>query len=154
MAPRGALLLVWGAPNHELQEKSLVSMHCVSTRVCLLAHLIVHEIAQMGYQNCSFESEWIPPFQCPGIYRPFGACGFRTDHAVNVYSSADLVLWKFEGEALPFRSRPLGIYFRPKVVYNQQTHEYVLWVNLLHKTSVAQANALDLTQAYDGWLLR
>ena len=77
----------------------------------------------MGYGNCSEQRGWIPPRDCPGIYKPFGECGFRTDHAVNVYSSTDLASWTFEGDALPLRARPLGIYFRPKVVFNSRTRE-------------------------------
>ncbi|KAL1522105.1 hypothetical protein AB1Y20_021748 [Prymnesium parvum] len=92
----------------------------------------------MGYQNCTERTGWIPPFQCPGIYQPFGACGFRTDHALHVYSSADLVTWSFEGDALPAHTRPRGVYFRPKVVYNQRTAEFVLWINLLYEASATQ----------------
>ena len=92
----------------------------------------------MGYGNCTEKDGWIPPFQCPGIYKPFGACGFRTDHALNVYSSPDLVNWTFAGDALSLESRPTGIYFRPKVVYNERTGEYVLWINLLYQSSVEQ----------------
>jgi hypothetical protein len=70
----------------------------------------------MGYQNCTESKGLIPPEDCPGIYKPFGSCGFRTDHVLNVYSSADLVNWTLEGDGLPFNQRPLGIYFRPKVL--------------------------------------
>ena len=85
----------------------------------------------MGYLNCTEETGIIPPFNCPGIYQAFGACGFRLDHAVNIYSSKDLVSWTYEGDALPQASRPSGVYFRPKVIYNANTNEYVLWVNVL-----------------------
>ena len=85
----------------------------------------------MGYLNCTEETGIIPPFNCPGIYQAFGACGFRLDHAVNIYSSKDLVSWTYEGDALPQASRPSGVYFRPKVIYNANTTEYVLWVNVL-----------------------
>ena len=67
----------------------------------------------------------------PGIYFPFGHCGFRVDHAIRVYSSPDLVNWTSEGEILPASDRPEGIYFRPKVKYNARTKEFVLWVNYL-----------------------
>merc|ERR1712070_1242529 len=83
----------------------------------------------MGYQNCTEHDGIIPPFQCPGIYDAFGGCGFRTDHAVNLYSSPDLVHWTPLGDILPNTSRPEGIYFRPKVLYNRASKEYVLWVN-------------------------
>ena len=42
----------------------------------------------MGYTDCALETGVIPPRNCPGIYREFGAhCGFRTDHSVNLYTS-------------------------------------------------------------------
>ena len=75
----------------------------------------------------------IPPLDCPGIYRKFGkGCGFRTDHELNVYMSKDLSSWTYVGDALPVNgTRPEGIYFRPKVVYNPKTSLYVLWINYL-----------------------
>ena len=85
----------------------------------------------MGYRNCTESKGVLPPVDCPGLYKPFGGCGFREDHAVNVYSSSDLVNWKLEGDALPVGSRPNGIYFRPKVIFNKQSGEYVLWINFL-----------------------
>lgn len=94
----------------------------------------------MGYKDCDVtKTGLIPPKNCPGIYLPFGECGFRTDHAVNIYSSPDLASWTFVGEALPEvnqktgEARPEGIYFRPKMVFNKKTGEYVLWVNHLPK---------------------
>ena len=36
----------------------------------------------MGYNNCTEGRGIIPPQDCPGIYRPFGECGFREDHKV------------------------------------------------------------------------
>eukprot|EP00929_Paragymnodinium_shiwhaense_P102879 TRINITY_DN66109_c0_g1_i1.p1 TRINITY_DN66109_c0_g1~~TRINITY_DN66109_c0_g1_i1.p1 ORF type:complete len:449 (-),score=17.94 TRINITY_DN66109_c0_g1_i1:72-1418(-) len=96
----------------------------------------------MGYTNCSLEKGILPPRDCPGIYDKFGSldahakqgpgrCGFRVDHKINIYSSDDLSSWRYEGEALPLDSRPEGIYYRPKVIYNALTSEYVLWVNVL-----------------------
>ena len=86
----------------------------------------------MGYQNCSIEHGTIPPQECPGIYKDFGSCGFRTDHALRVYTSFDLSTWSLVYEnALPEDSRPSGIYFRPKVIYNEATALYLLWINHL-----------------------
>ena len=85
----------------------------------------------MGYQNCTETRGAIPPYDCPGIFKPFGACGFRTDHAVNVFSSPDLMTWTFVMDALPVSRRPNGIYFRPKVIYNPITALFVLWINYL-----------------------
>ena len=77
----------------------------------------------------------LPPQQCPGIYDNYGKCGFREDHAINVYSSPDLKHWTFETELAPSGSRPVGIYFRPKVLYNPRSKEFVLWVNYLAPAS-------------------
>jgi len=90
----------------------------------------------MGYQNCTEEKGLIPPRDCPGIYQAFGGCGFREDHAVNLYTSPDLVSWTFKGDVYGTDSdRPEGIYFRPKVIYNANTSSYVLWINYLAPAS-------------------
>jgi len=89
----------------------------------------------MGYQNCTMTKSWIPPKNCPGIYDSFGKCGFREDHAVNLYTSPDLEKWTFVADVLPKDQRPLGIYFRPKVIYNRENKEYVLWINYLAPAS-------------------
>jgi len=85
----------------------------------------------MGYKDCELEEGLIPPYNCPGIYQPFGHCGFRNDHSVNLYTSPDLQQWTFAGDIFPEGVRPEGIYFRPKVIYNSITAEYVLWINYL-----------------------
>mmetsp|Transcript_550 Transcript_550/g.1303 ORF Transcript_550/g.1303 Transcript_550/m.1303 type:complete len:372 (-) Transcript_550:26-1141(-) len=89
----------------------------------------------MGYQDCELEHVKIPPQECPGIYKPFGTCGFRDDHALRIYSSPDLAQWSLVAEdALP-AGKPYGIYFRPKVIKNPTTGLYVLWVNHLPNAS-------------------
>ena len=85
----------------------------------------------MGYTDCVLETGLIPPRNCPGIYLEFGHCGFRTDHAINLYTSPDLEHWTFVSNILPLDSRPEGIYFRPKVLYHSAGGEWVLWVNHL-----------------------
>lgn len=51
---------------------------------------------------------------------------------MRVYSSPDLKKWTLENEnALNTETRPYGIYFRPKVLYNKNTAKYLLWVNHL-----------------------
>ena len=49
----------------------------------------------MGYTDCELEHGLMPPQECPGIYKPFwsGSCGFRTDHALRVYTSPNLLDW-------------------------------------------------------------
>merc|ERR1719300_1781225 len=60
----------------------------------------------MGYRDCLLETGLIPPRNCPGIYLEFGHCGFRTDHAINLYSSPDLEKWTFVSDILPQNVRP------------------------------------------------
>jgi hypothetical protein len=93
----------------------------------------------MGYTNCSERKGLIPPVDCPGIYESFGECGFRTDHAINLYTSPDLVRWTFSNEVLPAHARPAGIYYRPKVLLNQRTGQYVLWANYLPPDTIPLA---------------
>jgi len=72
--------------------------------------------------------------QPTGCYNAtLGACGFRLDHNISVWTSPDLSSgsWVFQGYALPVDQRPVGIYYRPKVLYNPNTKLYVLWVNWL-----------------------
>lgn len=86
----------------------------------------------MGYTNCSLETGLIPPQNCPGIYLEYGKhCGFRLDHAVNLYTSPDLESWTFVKNIFPEAQRPTGIYFRPKVIFNEMSGQYVLWINHL-----------------------
>jgi len=54
---------------------------------------------------------------------------------ISVYSSRDLFRWRREGialpkDALPAQFRDEGICERPKVLYNQATHKYVMWMHL------------------------
>ena len=86
----------------------------------------------MGYTNCTLETGLIPPINCPGIYLEFGThCGFRTDHAVNLYTSLDLENWSFVADIFPVEARPEGIYFRPKVIEHKKSGRFILWINHL-----------------------
>jgi len=85
----------------------------------------------MGYQNCTLEKGLLPPQNCPGIYHSFGRCGFRNDHQLNLYTSKDLENWKFVGDIFPKGQRPEGIYYRPKIVFNEKTSKFILWINYL-----------------------
>ncbi|MGD0093068.1 MAG: family 43 glycosylhydrolase [Planctomycetota bacterium] len=53
--------------------------------------------------------------------------GFNKNNRYHCYSSADLIVWKYEGELL--KNPPDGVYYRPYVVYNKKTAQYVLWYN-------------------------
>ena len=43
----------------------------------------------------------------------------------------DLENWTFVADIFPLGSRPDGVYFRPKVIRNEGSGEFVLWVNHL-----------------------
>ncbi|MBK0382097.1 family 43 glycosylhydrolase [Pedobacter sp. SD-b] len=53
--------------------------------------------------------------------------GFVHTNKYVVYSSKNLKTWKFEGDL--FQSAPEGVYYRPHVIYNKKTHQYVMWYN-------------------------
>lgn len=59
-----------------------------------------------------------------------GQAGTRYDQNITIYSSPDLTDGSWEllrREGLPLAGRPLGQYYRPKVVFNALTGKYVLW---------------------------
>ena len=59
------------------------------------------------------------------------ACGW-TNNDFAAYSSPDLVTWTLRNPSLlAADKRPNGVYFRPKVLYNQQTGQFVLWFNFV-----------------------
>ena len=62
--------------------------------------------------------------------------GMVTDNVFHCYSSADLIHWKDEGVLLP--NQPKGVYYRPHVIYNKKTKQYVLWYNWYEKLWVGQ----------------
>ena len=69
-----------------------------------------------------------------GEHRP--ASGFVTEEGVNCYSSTDLCNWKKEGIALAV-SQEAGsdiekgcVMERPKVIYNEKTGKFVMWMHL------------------------
>ena len=76
----------------------------------------------MSYQDCELAHGIIPPRECPGIYYPFGHCGFRTDHTLHVYTSPNLKDCTLVSEyAMDTYTKPYGIYFRPKLLNNAAT---------------------------------
>ena len=62
--------------------------------------------------------------------------GSRASRGVNVYSSKDLYSWKQEGLALAQEEDTTSditrgcVMERPKVIYNEKTHKYVMWFHL------------------------
>ncbi|HET9571802.1 MAG TPA: family 43 glycosylhydrolase [Bacteroidales bacterium] len=70
--------------------------------------------------------------QFNGVYYWYGTAygntsGFKSSNYYQCYSSTDLTHWKKEGTLL--KNAPQGIYYRPHVVYNPKTKQYVLWYN-------------------------
>jgi hypothetical protein len=63
---------------------------------------------------------------------------YRTDViGIACYSSADLYNWKFEGIVLPAEPddpgsdlHPSGVLERPKVIFNDKTKKFVMWVHV------------------------
>ena len=53
--------------------------------------------------------------------------GFTPANEYVCYSSADLTAWTPHGPLLP--RRDAGVYYRPYVVFNPTTNQYVLWFN-------------------------
>ena len=97
------------------------------------------------YTDCDESKGWIPPKDCPGIYESFGkGCGVLENHTVRLYTSHDLDNFtKLSDNVLT--DRPEGIYFRPKVIYNEKTKLFVLWVNYLPPKSTPLASYPDAT---------
>jgi hypothetical protein len=63
-----------------------------------------------------------------------GACGFRLDHNISLYSSSTMGsgTWRMEAQnVLPIHARPSGVYFAPKVRWHGARQRFVLWVNFL-----------------------
>ncbi|AWX43697.1 Beta-galactosidase [Flagellimonas maritima] len=53
--------------------------------------------------------------------------GFTTKNQYVCYSSSDLKNWKSHGPLL--KNQPIGVHYRPHVIYNKTTKNYVLWYN-------------------------
>jgi len=77
--------------------------------------------------------------QCPFVgcaNESFGACGFGMAN-FRVWTSPDLSQnsWTLlPQEILPPSERPVGIYFRTHLIFNEATSKYVLWVRWLNVT--------------------
>jgi len=53
--------------------------------------------------------------------------GYTPANRYRVYSSPDLEHWTLVGDL--FRQQPVGVYYRPYVVFNSMTRKFVLWYN-------------------------
>ena len=69
-----------------------------------------------------------------------GACGFKLDHNVSVYSSRDLVTWEDRGVVLSVA--PLiadAVLFCPKMIHCRRTNRWVLWFNWISGSDFSQS---------------
>ncbi|CAF1321904.1 unnamed protein product [Adineta steineri] len=99
-------------------------------------NIIQYEKGGLYYYYGAGYGECHPPldFGCAGFYL-LGDCGFRENHTIYLYTSPDLHQWTFVRDIFPWNGgRPLGIYYRPKVIYNRYTQLYVLWINRVERT--------------------
>jgi hypothetical protein len=76
-------------------------------------------------QNVSGCTPWPPP--------PNG-CGFRNDHYVTLFTSADLGTWRNRGAALRMtdmraQGLPESILYSPIVVFHAPSNTYIMWFN-------------------------
>lgn len=71
-----------------------------------------------------------------GEYRNAAQDGFSTRIGITCYSSKDLNNWQYQSVALPTSDDPSSeiakhcIMERPKVIYNKQTKQFVMWFHL------------------------
>jgi hypothetical protein len=84
---------------------------------------------------------WYGEYKGDSTYRnpkvPSWEC-YRTEAGgVSCYSSRDLYNWKFEGLVLPpdvsnpeSDLHPSGVMERPKVIYNEKTKKFVMWLHI------------------------
>ena len=67
------------------------------------------------------------------------ADGFGKTNQYVAYSSPDLTTWKSLGPILKDASS--AVYYRPYVIYNRRTRQYVMWYNVDDHYGVATANS-------------
>jgi len=87
-----------------------------------------------------------------GRYYLYGTAYGKTDGITNndfrVYSSPDLEHWTHEGSLL--KKRPDALYYRPYVVFNPNTHKYVLWYSWYPNSKTGSAGT-ELPPAIRRW---
>ena len=88
-----------------------------------------------GYGGCPEKSG---PTGCKG---GFVGCGFYNNHSVNLFTSRDLLTWTSHGNVLPEANRVDHVLFSPKVLYNANNKEYVLWYNYVPHYSYGVATS-------------
>ncbi|PYH44667.1 glycosyl hydrolase family 43 protein [Aspergillus saccharolyticus JOP 1030-1] len=91
-------------------------------------------------------------FETDGVYYIIGEnhTAGASFQSINCYSSTNLLDWTFENELLTLQSSgdlgPSRIVERPKVIYNDNTKQYVMWMHI-DDSSYAEARAGVATSA-------
>lgn len=97
-----------------------------------------------------------------GEYKTAGRKGNTAQIGISCYSSVDLFNWKNEGIALKVSNDPNSeisqgcVMERPKVIFNEKTHKFVMWFHLELKgqeyqaarTAVGQSNTITGPYSY------
>ena len=96
----------------------------------------------MGYGDC----DQTKSRGCDGVYG-IGDCGFRDDHTIGLYTSADLASWTtVSADVLPKGGgRPEGVYYRVKVLLDEASARYVMWVNMVPRAGAARGGGNNNT---------
>lgn len=93
--------------------------------------IMYHNGTYYWYGECKTDSTYwnpnVPGWEC-----------YRTEAGgVNCYSSKDLLNWKYEGVVLKPDMKdpksdlhPSGVLERPKVIYNEKTKKFVMWLHV------------------------
>ena len=84
---------------------------------------------------------------CHNVGCASDSCGGRLDHNISIYSSPNLAggSWTYVADLLPYATRLSATYYRPKVVFNPRSKEYVFWVNVLPRSS--WSSPVDFTKS-------
>ncbi len=93
-----------------------------------------------------------------GMYYWYGedkSEGYLNKVGVSCYASQDLLHWKHVSTALPSANMPqgfgaTGICERPKVIYNRQTHTFVMWMHLDHPGYVDSLAGVAVSEKPEG----
>jgi hypothetical protein len=86
--------------------------------------------------------------------------GYNNNVGVNGYASEDLVNWRplgtvFKAADMPEKFRAGGVAERPKVIYNEKTGKYVMWIHMDtngYGTSEAGVGVADKPEGPFKWL--
>ena len=121
---------------NSLPEKEIINgdVWCDTNGEVINAHgggILYHDSLYYWYGeykgDSTYRLEWVKTWEC-----------WRTEAGgISCYSSKDLVKWKFEGIVLPPMPEdttsdlhPSQVIERPKVIYNEKTRQFVMWMHI------------------------